>query len=61
MRHLTLKDKREMKVFGYTVRAWYINRKGIPFHKDFRSTVELDRFTEKALKAGAELEAVLAV
>ena len=55
MRTLTYKDILEMKRMGYTVRVWYKTQRGVPFHKDFTTTDEAERFNEKAQEAGTEI------
>ena len=54
-RYLTLKDKAEMKYMGYTIRAWFTNPNGVPFHKDFTNRTEMESFVEKAHGVGSKL------
>ena len=52
---MTLTEKRSMRYMGYTIRAWYMNPSGVPFHKDFRTGDEMEVFTEKAIKVGTKM------
>ena len=55
MRTLTYKDILEMKRMGYTVRVWYKTKRGVPFHKDFTTGEEEEKFTAKAQEVGTQL------
>ena len=48
---VTPKDQSEMRRMGYTIRAWYKNAHGVPFHKDFRTIEEFRAFSTKVLEA----------
>ncbi len=47
----TLKEQSEMRKMGYTIRAWYKNAHGVPFHKDFRTIEEFWDFGTKVHEA----------
>ncbi len=52
---MTIREKREAKEMGYKHRAFFINPHGVPFHKDFRTGEEMERFIEKAREVGTKL------
>ena len=56
MRRATLKEQSEMRRMGYTIRAWYKTRRGVPFHKDFRTIEEFKAFSTEVYKAGGYTE-----
>ena len=47
----TLKEQSEMRRMGYTIRAWYKNAHGVPFHKDFTTVEEFWDFSAKVNEA----------
>lgn len=49
---LTIKERTEMKRMGWTIRAWYKNANGVPFHKNFTTAAEYRRFTEQVKAYG---------
>ena len=49
---MSMKDRFEARNFGYSIRAFYINPFGVPFHKDFRDDNEMAIFNRKAEDAG---------
>ncbi len=54
MNHLTLKDRHEMRYMGYTLRAWYLNPFGVPFHKDFPTEEKMEDFNRRAHEVGTK-------
>lgn len=53
---MTIRERREMRRMGYTVKAWYISPRGIPFHKDFITVEEMEAFNKAAAEAGTRLK-----
>ena len=52
---ITLKDRKEMKYMGYSVKAYYIRPNGIGFPKYFSTSEEFSDFTNKANNNGVIL------
>lgn len=55
MKNISVKDRAQMKRFGDTIRAWYVNPSGVPFHKDFTSAEKMEEFNEKAKAVGTRM------
>ena len=55
MNNITLIERREMKHMGYTLKAWYLNPHGVPFHKYFHTGKEMEDFNQKASAVGTKL------
>ena len=58
---MTLRERSEMRYMGYTHRAFFINPFGVPFHKDFRSGDEMEKFIGKAAEAGTTLKGFVSI
>ena len=53
--NIILKEKFEMKRMGDRYRAWFVNPFGVPFHKDFPTSEEIDNFISRAREVGTKL------
>ena len=40
---------------GNEYRAWFVNPLGVPFHKDFPTSKEMDDFIHRAREVGTKL------
>ena len=59
MRHLTIKDRAEMKYMGYNFRVFFKNSHGVPFHKDFTNRNEMEDFIARAEQVGTTTECII--
>lgn len=59
--HITLKDTFKMQRMGYTHRAFFINPFGVPFHKNFSSGEEMEKFIRSAREIGTKLSGFVSI
>ena len=58
---IAIRDRAEMKWMGKQYRAWFVNPLGVPFHKDFMTSEEMDAFIDKARAVGTKLVGFMSI
>ena len=54
-RTINWNERKKMRYFGDTIRAWYVNPLGVPFHKDFSDGNKMEEFNARARSVGTKI------